>query len=212
MGVVRRRLLRARPTSPCKLLCRGSSPLRDQGCSAESPQSFPCPAPSHPGDTSVPQNPRASVPSASPTRGRTPLTFGGLQPLGARGLEAAQGPLDHLLVLDLHHLGRVRLVVLGARREDLPGPAAGHLRGCRRHPPILGHPHCPARQSPASWGLTQTGTSTRAPQSQDPPTPLHKRPSQHCQEMPRKDLSLSDPWNPQTPPQHRYSQTPPKPP
>lgn len=148
-----------------------------------------------------------------------PLTFGGLQALGARGLEAAQGPLDHLLVLDLHHLGGVSLVVFGACREDLPCSAARHLPGEPQAQPSPTHhaaegvpilrplpqllqmlPTLPSQAAPSPKGTYTVRLPHIAPQ-ETPNT------SQHCQETPRKPgppqyhptRTSATPQRPQTP-------------
>lgn len=211
MGAVRRQLLQALPTSPCKLLCRGFAPLQrgthgpiSGVSSAGDPSAASCPAGGSlcpPGTCQPHGASSAPVPAAPAADGRgspclPPLTFGGLQALGAGGLEAAQGPLDHLLVLDLHHLGGVRLVVLGARREDLARSAARHLPGqprARPSPtqprgsPILSAPHA----APDTAHVAQPGSPQRPKRDlhgQDPLITPQVTPntSQHCQEPPRE--------------------------
>lgn len=175
VGVARRQLLPARPTSPCKLLCRGCAPLQGRaGDHQQGPLSPPGPASpmvfAQACATLV--MPEPVVPGAlaeATERVPTPLTFRGLQALGAGGLEAAQRPLDHLLVLDLHHLGGVGLVVLGTRWEDLPCSAACHLRRgvtAQRHPPPAQGspaPHPPMRNSQYLPALPRARTGSASP-------------------------------------------------
>lgn len=185
MGVVRRRLLRAQPTSPCKLLYRGSAPLRDQGLSVESPHQVPLPGsprgPSQPHSASPAQArptlvtlERPPVPRAGPhpTQGPRPRSpSGGSSPLGPEGWKP---PRAHSIICLFWISTTLDVSVSsfsGHAGKIFPARLLATCRGCRCHPPphtggpvLRLLPHCPTRQAPASGGPTWSGTSTRDPQ------------------------------------------------
>ena len=62
---------------------------------------------------------------------QTTFTFWWLQALRTRGLEATEGPFNHLLVLHFHSLATVTFITVMASWKQLPGTAAGHLEGTK---------------------------------------------------------------------------------
>lgn len=171
MGVVRRRLLRAQPTSLCKLLYRGSAPLRDQGLSAEFPRQVPSPrsprGPSQPHSASPAQarptlvmleHPPVPRAGPHPTQGPHPRSpSGGSSPLGPEGWKP---PRAHSIICLFWISTTLDVSVSsfsGHAGKIFPARLLATCRGCRCHPP-------PTRGVPSS-GCSRTAQPGR-PQPQ----------------------------------------------